>query len=383
MQRPRENSIVCHKSQDTGTMPSSTAPSSPWGRSGGGAEPPNPFLTTYDNFCQRTPLITRYVLTTLSVTYVLSFIFDPTYALSCIPYATVFKFQLYRLITSSLLCTNALSLLFAFLSFGDTGRRMEHGLGSAAMGTLICTLSLLINASYVVLSLLTYVFTRSSAAIAMPNNSGFWSVLLAIIAIECSTAPAESNRRLIGAYEIRTRYYPLLLLGLFTLFGGFHLAYGLGVAFGYAYGLGKLDMIKPAQERLIQWENGVLVNFTSRQGWVAGHAASGSNAWALPSSNTGGGEGGSGGGWSPATFFQGRQQGSEGSSGPGQIGSPNPPVEPAGFPTTGGRALGDGIGSSTGAKQRPTASAVAEAAERRAKTSAAAAARSADISDDV
>ena len=217
----------------------------------------------------------------------------------------------------------------------------------------------------------------------MPNNSGFWPVLLAIIAIECSTAPSESNRRLFGAYEIRTRYYPLLLLGLFTLFGGFHLAYGLGVAPGYAYGLGKLDMIKPAQERLTQWEHGVLVNFTSRQGWVAGHAASGSNAWALPSSNTGGGEGGSGGGWSPATFFQGRQQGSEGSSGPGQIGSPNPPVEPAGFPTTGGRALGDGIGSSTGAKQRPTASAVAEAAERRAKTSAAAAARSADISDDV
>ena len=369
-------------------MTPSTAPSSPWGRSGGGAEPPNPFLTTYDSFCQRTPVVTRYILFTLSITYVLSFIFDPTYALSCIPYATVFKFQLYRLITSSLLCTNALSLLFAFLSFGDTGRRMEHGLGSAAMGTLICTLSLLINASYVVLSLLAYVITRSSEAIDMPNNSGFWPVLLAIIAIECSTAPADSVRRLIGAYEIRTRYYPLLLLGLFTLLGGFHLAYGLGVAAGYAYGLGKLDMIKPAQDRLTQWENGVLINFTSRQGWVSGHSASGSNAWALPSSNAGGSEGGNGGGWSPATFFQGRQQpnaeGSAGSGGPGQIGSsPNPPVEPAGFPTTGGRALGDGIGSSTGTKQRSTAAAVAEAAERRAKASAAAAASSADTSDDV
>ena len=368
-------------------MTSSTASPGAWGGAGGGgADPPNPFLTTYENFVQRTPLVTRYILTTLSITYVLSFAFDPTYALSCIPYHTIFKFQLYRLITSSLLCTNALSLLFAFLSFGDTGRRMEHGLGSAAMGNLICTLSVIINASYVVLSLLAYGMSGNKMSIAIPNNSGFWPVLLAIIAIECSTAPIDSVRRLFGAYEIRTRYYPLLLLGLFTLFGGFHLAYGLGVAVGYAYGLGKLDRIKPGQDRLTQWEGGVLQNFTSRQGWVAGHAASGSNAWALPSSSNAGagaGGGGGGGGWSPATFFQGQQQQPQSDSGgPGQVSSPNPPVEPAGFPTTGGRALG-GSSSSSGAKQRSSAAAVAEAAERRAKASAAAAARSANISDDV
>ena len=370
-------------------MSSAAASPGAWGGAGsGGAEPPNPFLTTYENFVQRTPLVTRYILTTLSVTYVISFAFDPTYALSCIPYHTVFRFQLYRLITSSLLCTNALSLFFAFLSFGDTGRRLEHGLGSAAMGTLICTLSAMINASYATLSLLAYGMSGNNLSIAIPNNSGFWPVLLAIIAIECSTAPIDSVRRLFGAYEIRTRYYPLLLLGLFTLFGGFHLAYGLGVAVGYAYGLGKLDRIKPGQDRLTQWENGVLQNFTSRQGWVAGHAASGSNAWALPSSNAGAGAGGGGdgAGWSPATFFQGQQQqpqsaGSD-SGGPGQVSSPNPPVEPAGFPTTGGRALG-GSSSSSGAKQRTSAAAVAEAAERRAKASAAAAARSANISDDV
>ena len=372
-------------------MSSAAASPGAWGGAGsGGAEPPNPFLTTYENFVQRTPLVTRYILTTLSITYVISFLFDPTYALSCIPYHIIFKFQLYRLVTSSLLCTNALSLFFAFLSYGDTGRRMEHGLGSAAMGTLICTLSVMINASYVALSLLAYAMSGNNMSIAIPNNSGFWPVLLAIIAIECSTAPIDSVRRLFGAYEIRTRYYPLLLLGLFTLFGGFHLAYGLGVAVGYAYGLGKLDRIKPGQDRLIQWESGVLQNFTSRQGWVAGHAASGSNAWALPSSNAGaggGGGGGGGGGWSPAAFFQGQQQhpqsaGSD-SGGPGQVSSPNPPVEPAGFPTTGGRALGGSSSSSSGAKQRSSAAAVAEAAERRAKASAAAAARSANISDDV
>ena len=363
-------------------MSSSAASPGAWGGtsgsagSGGAGEPPNPFLTTYENFVQRTPLVTRYILTTLSVTYVISFAFDPTYALSCILYHTIFQFQLYRLITSSFLCTNALSLFFAFLSLGDTGRRMEHGLGSAAMGTLIGTLSILINASYVVLSLLAYAMSGNKMSIAIPNNSGFWPVLLAIIAIECSTAPIDSVRRLFGAYEIRTRYYPLLLLGLFTLFGGFHLAYGLGVAAGYAYGLGKLDRIKPGQDRLTQWEGGVLQNFTSRQGWVAGHAASGSNAWALPSSSNA--AGGAGGGWSPAGFFQGQQQRPQSDSGgPGQVSSPNPPVEPAGFPTTGGRTLG-GSGSSSGAKQRSSAAAVAEAAERRA-----AAARSANISDDV
>jgi len=363
------------------------------------SEPPNVLLHNYENFLHRTPIVTRYVLTALSATYVLSFLWDPTPALSCVPYHTVFRFQLYRLVTSSLLCTNALSLLFAFLSFADTGRRMEHGLGSAAMGALVLTLSVLVHASSVVLSLIVaYGLSRNRTTIAAPDSSGFWPVLLAVISIECSAAPIDATRRLLGSYDISTRHYPLLLLGLFTLLGGgFHLPYGLGVAVGYAYGWGKLDRFKPGLDRLEQWESsrGVLRNFAARQGWVAGHAASGSNAWALPSSASISAPAGGGGGWSPAAFFQGQQQhhppeGSDGGSGGGGGSGPGQVSSPAGFPTSGGRALGDGQSggggaSNTGrAKQRSSAAAVAEAAERRAKASAAAAARlAANASDDV
>ena len=97
--------------------------------------------------------------------------------------------------------------------------------------------------------------------------------------MECSTAPPDQRRRLFSL-EIRTRYYPLILLGLFTLLGGFHPAYVLGVAVGYGYGLGKLDRVKVGQATLTSWEvGGCLENFTRRQGWVEGHAASRSGAW--------------------------------------------------------------------------------------------------------
>ena len=76
---------------------------------------------------------------------------------------------------------------------------------------------------------------------------GIWTVLLGIIAVECSEAPPETKRRLFFL-EIPTLYYPLVLLALFSMFAGVKLAYCLGVAVGYAYGYGKLDRWKVKPE---------------------------------------------------------------------------------------------------------------------------------------
>lgn len=82
--------------------------------------------------------------------------------------------------------------------------------------------------------------------------------------------------------EVPVRYYPVALFVLFSFLGGgfSSIAYAISMGAGYLYGQGRLDdILKLSGGKAKEWENGVLAPWASRQGWVVGHAALGSDAW--------------------------------------------------------------------------------------------------------
>lgn len=115
-------------------------------------------------------------------------------------------------------------------------------MGSSFFAVLFITLTIVTNILFLIVSVLLWGLTNSEKYLTAASL-GIWTVLLGIIAVECSEAPPDMKRRLFFL-EIPTLYYPLVLLALFSMFSGFRLAYGLGVAVGYAYGYGKLDRWK-------------------------------------------------------------------------------------------------------------------------------------------
>lgn len=86
----------------------------------------NPVLTAYESYLRDTPLITRYVLNATVISYLTGFFFSPAYLLANIPIFTLFKFQLYRILTSPLICTDILSLFFTFMGFMNHGVKLEQ-----------------------------------------------------------------------------------------------------------------------------------------------------------------------------------------------------------------------------------------------------------------
>lgn len=98
--------------------------------------------------------------------------------------------------------------------------------------------------------------------------------------IECIQAPAEMKRRFFFC-EVPVRYYPVALYALFSFLGGGpSIAHAISMGVGYLFGQGHLNSIlKLSQSKTNEWEHGVLANFSSRPGWVYGHAALGSDAW--------------------------------------------------------------------------------------------------------
>ncbi|KAL3758603.1 hypothetical protein ACHAWU_008357 [Discostella pseudostelligera] len=298
-------------------------------RENSGPPPPNPVLTAYESYLRDTPLITRYVLNATVISYFTSFFFNPAFLLANIPVFTIFKFQLYRIVTSPLICTDILSLFFTFMGFMNHGVRLEQSMGSSLFAALFFTLTIVTNTLFLILSILLWGVTSSSNYLAAASL-GIWTVLLGIIAVECSEAPRDTKRRLFFI-EVPALYYPLVLLALFSMFAGVKLPYCLGVAVGYAYGHGKLNRLKVKVETARKWENretgGCLSGFVQRAGFVTLGMASGPNAWLTGNGGTGrtGDSSGGGGGGGPVPV--------------------RAPIDPAStttssFPSTGGRSLG-------------------------------------------
>jgi len=303
-------------------------------------------------------------MTTLFVSWCLSWFFNPDFSLGNIPYFTIYKLELYRIILSPLLCQNAFNLIFAYLSFVESGKRLEFSMGSTAFAWLMVTLGCMTNCLFLILCMGMYHISNDEGWL-MASSSGIWIVLFGIISIECSKAPAGSKRRLFF-FEVPTTYYPLALFGFFTLLGSFSVAYLVSIGVGYAYGHGKLNFLKVSQSRFNRWEETILANLTHRQGWVVGHAAVGDAAWSNEAQGSGNGMGG--------MFQRLRQQMGDEESGlgraPGSVAAPTDPAAPVStethFPKSGGQTLG-GTSRRVAADSRLAA---LEAAERRSNAHA-------------
>jgi len=217
-------------------------------------------------------------------------------------------------------------------------------MGSTNFGFIIFSIGTLTNITFLVISIFNYILTRNNAVLLHPS-SGIWTVLLGIIALECSDAPEGSKRRLF-VVDVPTKYYPLVLVAFFALLsgGGFPLAYLISVGIGYAYGYGKLDRLKLGVSRRQSLETSLLRKFTMRQGWIVGPSG---DDWEMSNSNgqqT----------WQP-TIVQ-----------PPAIGMTNSSAETLSSPTISFQGSGQSLGTTR--RHNPDRSAMLEAAERRAAT---------------
>lgn len=200
----------------------------------------------------------------------------------------LFQFEIYRIVLSPLVNTSFFNLIFAYLSFLELGKRLEFSMGTAAFVWFCGGVALIANVGFLVISLLLYIVTGEQGFL-LGSSSGIWLILFGAIAAECIQAQADVKRKFFFC-EVPTRYYPLALFALFSLVGGGpSLAFAISMGLGYLFGQGRLDhVLRLRGSKAKEWEDGILSNFTSRPGWVYGHAALGSDAWIqLPSSDMG------------------------------------------------------------------------------------------------
>ena len=86
------------------------------------------------------------------------------------------------------------------------------------------------------------------------SSIGFWPIIMALIVVECSIYPAPTRQILFFPAQIPTKYYPLALLLLFSLFS-FSWDMPIGMGMGYLRVFGWLQHISPSNNALQRIEN--------------------------------------------------------------------------------------------------------------------------------
>lgn len=253
----------------------------------------NPVLSSYESFQRDTPLVTRYVLTSLTLSYALSYVIDLTWPLQNMPLFTLTRLELYRLVLAPFVCTSLISLIFAYVSLTGHGKRLEYALGSTAFGALILTIGTLTNIIYLIVCVLGWAITQDIRHLA-GSSVGIWTVLLGITSMECCVEGSPSKRNFF-MFTVPTLYYPIALLVFIALLsGGVPFPYVISVGVGYAYGYKRFDRLKLGHVRRKRWEQTVFRKFTTMEGWAAGPSG---GEWNTSTSETNNEQP-----WTPAIF---------------------------------------------------------------------------------
>lgn len=194
--------------------------------------PQNPLIQSYHAWSERTPFVTRVTTIALVVVYLLSFFFPLDSLLVNIPYFTVIRLQLYRLLFSSFVGNSLLNLIVLLLAFPALGLKMEASMGSTAFLCLLLTLHFLVNFSFLFVAFVAS-FLGVPAALGW-ECMDFWNLLFALLTMDCMLTPDVPRRLLCVPWEIPSKYLPLALFGFITLFGGFQVSYALAMLAGNA-----------------------------------------------------------------------------------------------------------------------------------------------------
>jgi membrane associated rhomboid family serine protease len=151
----------------------------------------NPLVESYNAWSERTPFVTKSVTISLVVAYILSFFVTLEAYFGNIPYYTIFRFEIYRLILSPFVGNSILFMILVLISFPSLGTKFENSMGSASFLSLLLILTLVTNVYFVMTCLIMY--GLSGPIFLMLVCQDFWTLLFALISIDCFLVSKSSE----------------------------------------------------------------------------------------------------------------------------------------------------------------------------------------------
>lgn len=205
------------------------------------------------------PLFVRFIMISTITFYILSwFVGAFTKALTNLPALVIYKFQIWRLITSVFVTLSIFNVLFAFLAWIPDAIRLENSTGTMKYMCTFFMHSLIIQLLYVILTFVLSVF--SNQFLVMPS-SGLWPLIMAEITILCLNNPQNQLMMMFLPCLIPAKYYPWALFAFFSVLN-MNLQFDIlaGILYGYLFHHYLKTKIQISDEFVNKMENLPLLN---------------------------------------------------------------------------------------------------------------------------
>ena len=156
-----------------------------------------------------------------------------------VPYYTIFKFQIWRLITSVFITTNIFQIILAFFVWVKYASLLE-----TSLGTIKYTLIFLLNTfciqvfNIVIYSFFSLLNKKSfNSGIKSKKNSGLWGIVMCEMTLLCVSNPESPMKLLLIPYTVKAKIYPIILVLMFILVNYLEIDVEIisGVIYGFIY----------------------------------------------------------------------------------------------------------------------------------------------------
>lgn len=190
------------------------------------------------------PLFVKFIIVSSLVLYLLNLIFNPFgFYLANIPYYTIYKIQIWRIITSTFLNTSILNILFGLLSWVRDGSSLELSMGTIRYMFVFLINGIFIQIIHTIIIFLIFLVLKNDKILSLNaagysvENNGLWPIIMAEMTLLCMANPESPMRLFFFPCEIKAKFYPFILFAFFMLMSGFQIEFDLfaGIIYGIIY----------------------------------------------------------------------------------------------------------------------------------------------------
>ena len=189
-----------------------------------------------------------------------------TFIFSNVPYYSIGHFQIWRFITGNLITSGIFSLIFALIFWVSDGKTVEKMEGSAKYLIYFLIHSTIIQIIYA----LIYYFLgdKTKPEKNYIHSTGLWIYIIGEVTINCLISPENKIYLPFIPYAIKSKFFPIIILLVFFIFGGFDLGMFIAVGYGFIYSFFLYKYLIISDESIINFEQKYLKYFFGYKGYI-------------------------------------------------------------------------------------------------------------------
>ena len=189
-----------------------------------------------------------------------------TFIFSNVPYYSMGYFQIWRFITGNLITSGLFSLIFALIFWVSDGKTVEKMEGSARYLIYFLIHSTIIQIIYA----LIYYFLgdKTKPEKNYIHSTGLWIYIIGEVTINCLISPENKIYLPFIPYAIKSKFFPIIILLVFFIFGGFDLVMFIAVGYGFIYSFFLYKYLIISDESIINFEQKYLKYFFGYRGYI-------------------------------------------------------------------------------------------------------------------